>query len=294
MKKSLATLAPLIFAWLTFLIAYLVHLFSGWQPPSTLLHFGFIPIHATAVLTTLAILLALATILPLAPQRHIPSDQIWHALTPLIFFGLIGARLYHILTPSPSLAQTTNYLANPTLIFAFARGGLGLWGAITAVAMWLIFTKPAPQRQNWLALALIALTAALSIGRWAHFFAQDLYGYPTQASWGYAVPTPARFPAFATATHYHPLFLYESTVALLLTLFLCYLWQKNQSTSHILQLGLILYATLRIFSDVSRLDTHQTTLWGYTHPTAVWVALALLLAMLIWHTLAHWVQKKPF
>ncbi|MFO7538297.1 MAG: prolipoprotein diacylglyceryl transferase, partial [Chloroflexota bacterium] len=59
------------------------------------------------------------------------ADHVWNGLLLCLVLGIIGARLYHIMTPSPSMTAFSSfqdYLNNPGQIFNLRRGGLGIYG----------------------------------------------------------------------------------------------------------------------------------------------------------------------
>ncbi len=57
-------------------------------------------------------------------------DHIWNALFVTLVFGIIGARLYHVLTPSPSSGLSVSYfLQHPEHIIATWQGG---WASTVA------------------------------------------------------------------------------------------------------------------------------------------------------------------
>src|SRR4030042_6557598 len=61
-------------------------------------------------------------------------EIVWDGLIWALVFGVIGARLYHIFTPSQSLLalgiDTRYYLTHPLDILLTWRGGLGMPGAL--------------------------------------------------------------------------------------------------------------------------------------------------------------------
>ena len=71
----------------------------------------------------------------------------------------IGARLYHVLTPSPSMAAVgiyspLDYFRNPLQLLNFRAGGLGIYGAMAGgLLAVIIYTRR--NRIPTLALSLI-------------------------------------------------------------------------------------------------------------------------------------------
>ena len=82
-----------------------------------------------------------------APWRIWNPDNVWNGIIWCLIFGVIGARLYHILTPSPSMAAVgiespLDYFRNPYQIINVRNGGLGIYGGIAGGALGLFLILP--------------------------------------------------------------------------------------------------------------------------------------------------------
>ncbi|MFC5800463.1 prolipoprotein diacylglyceryl transferase [Streptomyces formicae] len=123
-------------------------------------------------------------------------------------FGLIGGRLYHVITDYQLyFSEGENWVD----AFKIWEGGLGIWGAIAlgAVGAWIGCRRrgiPLPAYADAIAPA-IALAQA--IGRWGNWFNQELFGRPTDLPWAVRID-PDKPGTIEGATLYHPTFLYES------------------------------------------------------------------------------------
>src|SRR5262249_46245928 len=120
--------------------------------------------------------------------------------------GLIGARLYHIAT------DYELYTSHPLNMFKIWAGGLGIWGGIAGgVAGGAFYVHrhhlPLP---DLLDVVAPALPLAQAIGRWGHYFTQELSGRPTTLPWGLEISPAPRPAAYAAYHTFHPTFLYES------------------------------------------------------------------------------------
>ncbi len=72
-----------------------------------------------------------------ARRRHLDPAFVWDALIWTLLGGIVGARLYHVLTPPPSMMPpgTHNpYLQNPAAVLQIWKGGLGIPGGVTGGA----------------------------------------------------------------------------------------------------------------------------------------------------------------
>lgn len=121
-------------------------------------------------------------------------------------FGLVGGRLYHVITTyEPYFGKD----GHPLNAFKVWEGGLGIWGAVAlgAVGAWIGCRRrgiPLPAYADALAPGL-ALGQA--IGRWGNWFNQELYGKPTDLPWALKISSD---PAIGrVGGTYHPTFLYE-------------------------------------------------------------------------------------
>lgn len=155
-----------------------------------------------------------------AKRRGIDPDHVWNGLLVALILGVIGARLYHVIsTPSGTNIGLQYYLDNPVEILNFRQGGLGIYGAVAGglLGVYLYgryaklgFLQPVD-------IAMPGLAIGQAIGRWGNFFNQELYGYPTDLPWGIRIDAAHRLPLFGDLTKYpvettrfHPTFFYES------------------------------------------------------------------------------------
>jgi prolipoprotein diacylglyceryl transferase len=133
-------------------------------------------------------------------------------------FGIIGARLYHVIT-SPQ-----DYFGSggePIRALYIWEGGLGIWGAVAGGAVGALIAA----RQIGLPLSIIAdglapaLPVAQAIGRLGNWFNNELYGKVTTLPWGLEVhEMDSANPGHAVMIDgepvtrpdlYHPTFAYE-------------------------------------------------------------------------------------
>jgi prolipoprotein diacylglyceryl transferase len=121
--------------------------------------------------------------------------------------GLIGARLYHVITDWPDLYSSGRWWPDAFFIW---KGGLGIPGGVLlgAIAAVLMARR---MKMDWKLMAdaaAPALPIAQAIGRLGNYFNQELYGRPTNLPWGLQVENPPL--RYATDTLFHPTFLYEA------------------------------------------------------------------------------------
>jgi len=133
-----------------------------------------------------------------ASRQNLDPNFAWDALLWCLVGGIIGARLYHVLTPSPSnlLADGSNpYFQNPMRIMNVWEGGLGIPGGVAggALALWIFARRQAQSFVVWGDLAVAGLLLAQGIGRWGNYVNQELYGAPSQLPWAISISPPKPF-----------------------------------------------------------------------------------------------------
>ena len=139
--------------------------------------------------------------------------------------GIIGARLWHILTPTPSSGVTTLwYLTHPLDALAVWKGGLGILGAVVGglVALYWYTRKHKLNFAEWTDIAAPGAALGQAIGRWGNFFNQELYGWPTDLPWGIAFPQGLP----PTLDRVHPTQIYEA-IALFVITWLLVRWRRR-------------------------------------------------------------------
>lgn len=110
-------------------------------------------------------------------------DQVLDITLVSVPAGIIGARLYHIITTPERFFGPDGDWAE---MFRIWNGGLGIWGGVLfgALAAW------AWCRHKHYPMALLAdaiapgLLVAQAVGRLGNWFNQELYGAPTTLPWG--------------------------------------------------------------------------------------------------------------
>ncbi len=235
-----------------------------------------------------------------APWRQWNPDYVWSGVAWCLAFGVVGARLYHILTPSPSMAEiginsAADYFRNPLQLVNLRNGGLGIYGALVGGALGIIvFTKR--HRLSaiaWTDLAVVGLALGQSIGRWANFINQELYGSPSSLPWAITIEPAHRLPEYINIARFHPTFLYASIWSFIT--FLVLLWLSKNKRESMLKgdltaLYLIMFSFGRIVTELFRLDSRMVNIPGVKLeiPVATLIAITIIVILgitLIWrHT----------
>ncbi|MEU3754024.1 prolipoprotein diacylglyceryl transferase [Streptomyces olivoreticuli] len=128
-------------------------------------------------------------------------------------FGLVGGRLYHVITDYELYFGAGRDWVNA---FKIWEGGLGIWGAVAlgAVGAWIGCRRRGIPLPAWADALAPGLAVAQAIGRWGNWFNQELYGKPTDLPWALKIDADPAIGRLAGT--YHPTFLYESLWCLLI------------------------------------------------------------------------------
>ena len=141
------------------------------------------------------------------------SDDMQSIAVWAVIGGVIGARLYHVVT---DWSLFSNDLGRIPLIW---KGGLGIPGGLIGglVAGTYIVRRRGLDAAAVLTAVAPAIPLAQSIGRWGNWFNQELFGRATSLPWALEISDTNLPTGVVSATTFHPTFLYES----LWTLALC-------------------------------------------------------------------------
>ncbi|GAA4184656.1 prolipoprotein diacylglyceryl transferase [Streptosporangium oxazolinicum] len=188
--------------------------------------FGVVPIRAYALCIVLGVVAAVAIGERRWRARGGAPGTIVDLAVWAVPFGLVGGRLYHVITDW-QLYFGPDAPNEPIEALFIWNGGLGIWGAVAlgGVGVWL------GCRGRGISLTAVAdtvapgIAVAQAIGRWGNYFNQELFGSPTDLPWGLEIDPdrPGTVPGEDT---YHPAFLYESIWDLGLALVLIWLGRK--------------------------------------------------------------------
>lgn len=121
-------------------------------------------------------------------------------------FGLIGGRLYHVITDYELyFSEGRNWVD----AFKIWEGGLGIWGAIAlgALGAWIGCRRRGIPLPAYADAVAPGIAFAQAIGRWGNWFNQELYGRATDVPWALEI---TRADGGRVPGTYHPTFLYES------------------------------------------------------------------------------------
>jgi phosphatidylglycerol:prolipoprotein diacylglycerol transferase len=214
-----------------------------------------------------------------AVLRGIDPRHITSALIVVAVPALIGGRLYHVID------QWSYYSQNLAAIVLPPYSGLGLYGGVAGAIIGVSVYVRRNRLPFWRALDILVpgTLFAQGIARWGNFFNQELYGPPTDATWGITIGCDQRVADYPCGTYpeattgFHPLFFYES--ALDITGGLVAVWLSRRHLARLrdgdlASFWLIWYGSVRFALETFRVS-YDWKLLGIM-PTAMFIGVAIV------------------
>lgn len=204
-----------------------------------------------------------------------------------LVLGIIGARLYHVLT------HWGDYFGpgrNPLEVFAFWNGGIAIFGALIGGAIGAMIASRITGIRFWsFADALVpGLLLAQAAGRLGNWFNHELFGGPTTLPWGLEIESsnPAFPIGLPAGTLFHPTFLYEALWNIVGIVLLLAIERKLRPRwGQFFAMYLVWYGIGRFWVESLRVDPSLLFLGLRTN---VWAALvAIVLGIVL-----YFVQRK--
>ncbi|MBA2952358.1 prolipoprotein diacylglyceryl transferase [Nocardioides sp. MAH-18] len=204
-------------------------------------------------------------------------------------FGLVGGRLYHVLTDSQLYFGAGEHPIEALYVW---RGGLGVWGAIGLGAVGAVIG--AKRKGIRLLPVLDALApgvlVAQAIGRWGNWFNQELFGKPTDLPWGLEIDPEHRPLGYADQATFHPTFLYESLWCL--AGFAVLVWADRRfrlGHGRVVALYIMIYTLGRGWIEMLRIDSVELSDVGGLRFN-VWTSIVLFVGALVWFVVSARMQ----
>ena len=180
------------------------------SPSSGTLDIGPLSIHMYGITLLVAIVCAIGLTGLRWTRRGGDWDLVLRAAVWGVAAGIVGARLYHVIT---SYDQLPDEWWGP---FAVWEGGLGIWGGILfgVIAGGIVVWRSGESVALFADCLAPALLLAQGIGRWGNWWNQELFGEPTSLPWGLDINAehcPVNYLDLTSGCteDFHPIFLYE-------------------------------------------------------------------------------------
>jgi prolipoprotein diacylglyceryl transferase len=228
------------------------------SPTQSVWHLGPVPIRAYALCIIVGIIAAIALTERRLRARGGPAGAVTDIAVWAVPFGIIGARIYHVLTPPTPYFGAGGH---PLDVFKIYNGGLGIWGAVAggAIGAWIACRQKRIPLPVFADAAAPGLVLAQAIGRFGNWFNNELYGRRTSVPWGLQIHTMDPGTGHAIGREpglYHPTFLYESLWCL--GVFFLLLWADRRfglGSGRLFALYVMAYVVGRAWIEALRIDS---------------------------------------
>lgn len=186
------------------------------SPTFQFFQIGPLRIYAYALWIILGIVLAAIWTSRRLTRRGAERGVVFDFVVWSVLLGIVGARLYHVLTHWGDYFIAGKQWWNPfeaNAIWNIWDGGIAIFGALLGGGLGvLIASRLTGVRFASFADALVpGLLLAQAFGRLGNYFNHELFGGPTTLPWGLEIESsnPAFPIGLPAGTLFHPTFLYE-------------------------------------------------------------------------------------
>ena len=198
------------------------------SPEQAVWFIGLFPIRAYAMFILAGIVVAIWITQRRLADRGGKPGQALDVATWAVPFGIVGGRLYHVISSPQAYFGEGGQPLNALKIW---EGGLGIWGglALGIFGIWIGCRRIGVRFLDYLDAAAPGVVLAQAIGRWGNYFNNELYGAKTDLPWGLEIHCWDQAAGVAincenSTTNikgiFQPTFLYESLWCLLVALVL--------------------------------------------------------------------------
>ena len=250
-------------------------------PPGNILDIGPLSFNYYGLMIALGVLAGVEVARRRWEARGGEPDDVIRITMWVVPAGLIGARLYHVITDWKS------YTDDPLGVLEIWNGGLGIPGGLLAggaTAIWLA-RQNTSDVSGFIAAVVPGVPVAQAIGRVGNWFNQEIVGRPTDVPWGLEVDEQYRPSGYEEFTTFHPTFLYEGLLNLAIAGTLILLdGKKKVKPGQILPLWIALYGVARFAVESMRTDPASLILDIRVNH---WVSGAAVLVGGIWFALLN-------
>jgi len=248
--------------------------------PPEISYFNFLgfPIYYYGIILAFAIFVGIVIANKYALEEYGLFNFVPQVAASTILGGILGARLYYC------LLNYDFYLRNPFEILALREGGLSIHGAIIG-GLIVLYIHSRQKDIPFLKICdifALGMPIAQAIGRWGNFFNSEAFGLPTALPWGMFVRQPFRPDRYFSDEFFHPTFLYESVLDILIFFILIKIILPKYKQNHgcIAAFYLLLYSVVRLFIEAIRVDCVRYC-FGMPFPQVVSIVIIVLMLFFI-------------
>lgn len=261
------------------------------SPPSSIAFYIFgYPVKYYGLFMTCAIFLGIAISFFLLKKKfNTACAQNFIDVSPyIVLFSLLGARIFYI------LGDLDFYLKNPLEMILINHGGISIFGAIIFAIIFLFFycKKSNISFLGFCDCLAVGMPLCQSIGRWGNYFNQEAFGCPANGFLKLYVDYSYRPLEFKGFDFFHPTFLYEGILNLILFFVLMFIFLKfkNIKSGTLFSLYLIFYSLIRFLVEKIRLDS-VLNIFGF-HVASLICIIVFFFGLILLLNI-YFIQKKP-
>ncbi|MGI3780235.1 MAG: prolipoprotein diacylglyceryl transferase [Janthinobacterium lividum] len=254
------------------------------SPSQNVWHLGPLPIRAYALCIIAGIVVGMVIATRRWRARGGTSDGLESVVVLAVPFGIVGARIYHVITDYELYFGPGRHPVDALKIW---QGGLGIWGAVALGALggWLVARRRGIRFPALLDACAPGIAVAQGIGRLGNWFNSELFGRPTTLPWGLQIDPRFRPVGYEQYATFHPTFLYELIWDVLVAVAVVLLDRRFRlGHGKVFTLYVLFYTFGRFWIEALRIDTVNEVggfrLNNYT-AVIVFVGAALVLAWLV-------------
>ena len=225
------------------------------SPSTGVWHLGPLPLRAYALCIIAGVIVAVVVGNRRFVARGGQPGTVADVATVAVPFGLLGARLYHVVT-SPAA-----YLEEPIKALYVWEGGLGIPGGVLGGVLsgYVVCRRRGISPGAFADAVAPGVVLAQAVGRFGNWFNQELYGRPTKLPWALEIDEEHRRPGLLDIVTYHPTFLYEALWNVGVALVVVWADRRYRlGGGRVFALYLALYAVGRAWIEALRIDDANT------------------------------------
>ena len=215
--------------------------------------FDKVKVHWYGIIITLGIILAFSYCAWRAKQAAIIFDDLLDMTIFAVIFGIIGARLYYVLT---SLDEYKSFYK----MIAIWEGGLAIYGGLIAGGL-TVFLVCKYKKISFMKVADSAapgVMIAQALGRWGNFFNGEAYGEELLEGSPLYFIRMGLIPNIESSTrmhYFHPTFLYESLWNIIGFVIINLIYKKKKFDGQIFYMYVAWYGFGRMLIEGLRTDS---------------------------------------
>ncbi|HCC23608.1 TPA: prolipoprotein diacylglyceryl transferase [Candidatus Falkowbacteria bacterium] len=249
-------------------------------PEPIIFSLGPIEIHWYGLLMVLGGLAGLFFVRKLFQLYRLKEKDLTDLVLVWVLFALIGARIYYV------IYAWDYYRENLIDIIKVWEGGLAVHGVMLGVfgaTYWFCRWR---KINFWLMadIAAVGLAGAQIIGRWGNYFNQEIFGKPTDLSWGIPIEMKFRPSQFREQNYFHPTVLYESLLSAVnfIILWAAHQWRVKRNKylpeGVIFAVYIFIYSVIRFGLEYYRVD-YSPMVFGlrWAQLLSIWLAMAAII-----------------